>query len=42
MNFFSTFYLDEDEDGDRITVRGDPEMVAMMDFVSLSPSLTST
>ncbi|PIK56054.1 putative dual specificity mitogen-activated protein kinase kinase 5 [Apostichopus japonicus] len=28
----------EDEDGDRITVRGDPEMVAMMDFVNTRPA----
>lgn len=31
---YVAFYTDEDEDGDRITVRSDEEMKAMLSYVS--------
>lgn len=30
------FFTDEDEDGDRITVRSDEEMKAMLSYVGIS------
>ena len=35
---YLTFVVDEDEDGDRITVRSDDEMQGMFSYVSATPT----